>query len=98
MGMMEWFGKQMIKRMSPQERFDLTEMAVMEIIASMTSDEKKDLMVRLIPRVSKTMLDGMTPEDRRKVVEGVAPALLAQMSSSGALTGIVELMRNKKKD
>jgi hypothetical protein len=98
MRLMEWFGRRMIGNMTPQERYDFVEMAVKEMLGPMSPEEKRDLLIRLLPDVSKTMLDGLTPEDRRKVVETVAPTLLLQLSSSGALTGIVDLLRVKKRD
>ena len=98
MGMMEWYAKRMIERMTAQERNDFATMAIKEILASMTPDDKRDMMTRLVPDVMKTMLDGMAVEDRRKVVEAVLPTILFQLSSSGALTGITDLLRPKKKE
>ena len=96
MGMMDWFGKRMIRSMSPRERYDFIGMAIKEILSSMSPDEKRELMVRLIPEMSKSMLDGMTPEDRKMVVRELAPTILFQLSSSGALAGIFDMMRPKK--
>ena len=98
MGIMDWFAKRMIGRMTPQERYDLASTAITEMITSMTPEEKKDMITRLVPDTLKTMLDSMTPEERRSVVGALMPTILYQLSSSGALSGMVELFRGKSKE
>lgn len=97
MGFMDWFTRRLIDRMTPQERYDLASTAIKEMISSMTPNERKDMIARLVPDTLKAMLDGMTPEERKDVVGTLMPAILYQLSSSGALSGMVELFRPKGK-
>lgn len=96
MGMMEGFVKNMIRSMSPQERYDFMEMAITELLSSMSSEERRELMIYMVPEMFKNMMEGMTQEDRKMVVEELAPALLFQLSSYGAFSSILEMMRPKK--
>ncbi|GEM_PF-2962796 len=96
MGMMEGFTKKMIGSMSSQERYDFMEMSVMELLSSMSSKERRDLMVRLVPEMFKIMMEGMTSEDRKTVAEELAPALLFQLASCGALEDTFKATRPKK--
>ncbi len=97
MGFMDWFARRLIGRMTPQERYDLASTAIKEMVSSMTPEERKDMIARLVPDTLRTMLDGMTPEERKDVVGALMPAILYQLSSSGALSGVVELFRPKGK-
>ncbi|NLT37167.1 MAG: hypothetical protein GXX95_03285 [Methanomassiliicoccus sp.] len=95
MGFMDWFAKRLIDRMTPKERYDLASTAITEMISSMTPEERRDMITRLVPDTLRTMLESMTPEERKDVMGALMPAILLQLSSSGALSGMVELFRPK---
>jgi hypothetical protein len=67
--------KDVIRRMDKQERERLVELMLDEFLITMTLDERKEMMIRFIPDIVSRVMEGVSPEDRKLVMEAAISAI-----------------------
>ncbi|MCP8312835.1 MAG: hypothetical protein H3Z53_00455 [archaeon] len=71
--------KRMVKGMSREEKQSMMAKMMDEFFASMTSEEKKDLMKQMMPKMMEKMMEGMTVKDKQELMGSMMPAMMSQM-------------------
>jgi len=79
LGLKEWYMKRMVRGMSREEKQSMMEKMMGEFFASMTSEEKKELMKQMMPKMMEKMMEGMTVEDKQELMGSMMPAMMSQM-------------------
>ncbi len=65
-----------------------------EFFASMTSEEKKELMKQMMPKMMEKMIEGLTAEDRQELMGSMMPAMMSQMfgGEDGMFSMMMQMM------
>jgi len=79
MGLKEWYMKRMVRGMSREEKQSMMEKMMDEFFASMTSEDKKELMKQMMPKMMEKMMEGMTAEDKQELMGSMMPSMMTQM-------------------
>jgi len=81
--------------MSREEKQSMMEKMMDEFFASMTSEEKKELMSQMMPEMMEKMLEGLTAEERRELMSSMMPAMMSQMfgGEGGMPAMMMQMMR-----
>ena len=100
MGLREWFMRRTVKGMSSEEKESMMGKMMDEFFASMTSEEKKELMAKMMPEMMEKMLEGMTAEDRQELMGSLMPAMMSQMfgGEGGMPSMMMQMMRGMMGD
>ncbi len=81
MGVKDWFMKRTIRTMNAKEKKNMMEKMMDQFFASMTPEERKELMQQLMPQMMEKMMEGLTAEDRQQLMGSMMPAMMSQMFS-----------------
>ncbi len=79
MGVKDWFMKRTIRTMKAEEKKNMMEKMTDEFFATMTAEERKELMQQLMPQMMEKMMEGLTAEDRQQLMGSMMPAMMSQM-------------------
>nr|MDO8099383.1 hypothetical protein [Candidatus Njordarchaeota archaeon] len=95
LGLKEWCMKRMVRGMSKEEKQSMMEKMMDEFFASMTSEEKKELMKQMMPKMMEKMTEGMTAEDKQELLGSMMPTMMSQMfGGEGAMSSMIAQMMN----
>lgn len=50
-----------------------------EFLASMTSEEKKEMTIQMMPKMMERMMEGMSTEDKQELMSSMMPSMMSQM-------------------
>jgi len=75
MTIVESIAKEIIHNMDKPERERFVAMMLDEFFHSVTIEERKEIMIKFIPDVVSRVMEGMSPNDRRIVVEAAISAI-----------------------
>lgn len=79
MGVTDWFMKRTIGTMNTEEKESMMEKMTDEFFASMTPEERKELVQQLMPQMMEKMMEGLAAEDRQQMMFSMMPAMMVQM-------------------
>jgi len=71
MTLAESIAKDVIRGMDKPERERMIALMLDEFLHSMTMEERKEMMARFIPEIVSRVMEGVSPEDRKTVLEAV---------------------------
>jgi hypothetical protein len=96
LGLKEWYMKRMVRGMSSEEKQSMMEKMMDEFFASMTSEERKELMKQMMPKMLEKIMEGMTAEDKQELMGSMMPAMMSQMfgGEGGMPSMIMQMMRS----
>jgi hypothetical protein len=75
MSLAESITKDVIHRMDKQERERLVELMLDEFLRTMSLDDRKEMMMKFIPDIVSRVMEGVSPEDRKLVMEAAISAI-----------------------
>lgn len=75
MTLAESIAKDVIRGMDKQERERMIALMLDEFLHSMTMEERKEMMAKFIPEIVSRVMEGVSPEDRKTVLEAVISAI-----------------------
>ncbi len=75
MTLAESIAKDVIRGMDKQERERIIALMLDEFLHSMTMEERKEMMAKFIPEIVSRVMEGVSPEDRKTVLEAVISAI-----------------------
>jgi len=86
--------RRLVKGMSREEKQSMMGKMTDEFFASMTSEEKKELMKQMMPKMMEKMMEGMTAEDKQELMSSMMPTMLSQMfgGKGGAPSMMMQMM------
>jgi Mg/Co/Ni transporter MgtE len=67
--------------MSKEEKQSMMDKMMDKFFASMTQDEKKEMLAKMMPRMMDKMFEGMTSKDRSELMTTMMPTMMSQMFS-----------------
>ena len=88
--------KRMVRGMSREEKQSMMEKMMDEFFASMTSEDKKELMKQMMPKMMEKMMEGMSTEDKQELMGSMMPAMMSQMfgGEGGMPSMMMQMMRS----
>ena len=79
MGIEQWYVSQIIKGLNNEERQSMVKMITDEFIASMSPQDRKDLVKIVLPDIVDRLMAGMTHNDRKELIGTIMPLMIAQL-------------------
>ncbi len=75
MALIDSIAKDMIRNMDKQERERFVSRMLDAFFQTMSIDERKGIMIKFIPDLVSRVMEGMSPSDRKMVVEEAISAI-----------------------
>jgi len=79
MGLRDWMMKRTIRKMSKEEKLKMMDKMMDEFFASMTAEEKKEMMKQMMPKMMDKMFEGMSGENKRELMSSMMPTMMSSM-------------------
>jgi hypothetical protein len=92
--------KRTVNGMDKTQKQSMMEKMMDAFFASMTSEEKKELMKQMMPRMMDKMMEGMTAKDKQEMTSQMIPAMMSQMfgGEGGMPNMMMQMMKNMMSD
>jgi len=71
--------KRTMRKMSKEEKLKMMDKMMDEFFASMTAEEKKEMMKQMMPKMMEKMFEGMSGEDKRELMSSMMPTMMSSM-------------------
>jgi len=81
MALAEMFARETLRSMDRDPRDKFVVRLLDDFFASITLEEKKELMLKFVPANVEKMMEAMSPKDRKEVLEKVLPVVIPHVIS-----------------
>jgi hypothetical protein len=95
LGLERWYVSQIIRGLSNEEKQSLVRMITDEFIASMSAQDRKEMVRTVLPDIVDQLMAGMNHADRKELIGEIMPVMISQL---GQTEGTAHEKRNGKAD
>ena len=81
MTLAEMFARETLRSMNRDSREKFVVRLLDDFFASITLEEKKEMMLKFVPAIAERMMEGMSPKDRKEVLERILPIIIPHVMS-----------------
>ncbi len=86
MNLERWYVSRIVNGLNNEEKRSMVRMITGEFISSMSPQERKDLVMVVLPDIVDQLMSGMTCEERKDLVKSVMPLMISRLGE-GKKTG-----------